>query len=230
MALNTNYKKNTQNLLGSRFLILVLMGLPFFFRQNVYSFVITYRVGQERLADTQLDAYFERYILTHPDVFDRSFDNIDKIIHVSLKITADALTFKGESTLKTDPLSTLRLGETNSEGYAAFFNAVCSYLIKRFHLASQYECRQYIAERLKNGVNLHDAVQSPYDGSSPFNKNRDIVAIVDSQTGERVFVDPTIYDQFNIVYINVAGATASPSMQSKSARISRTQRGIFQKP
>ncbi len=223
MALNKNNKNNNQNLLNPRLVILVLIGLSLFLRQDVYRLMITYRIGPERFSDTQMDAYFERYILTHPDVYDRKLDDIDKIIHVSLKVTADALSFNGVDSLRTAPLSTLRSGETNSIGYAAFFTTVCTYLIKRFHLDDQYHCVHYIAERLKGGMNLHDAIQSPYGGNSPFNKTRDVVAIVDSKTSASFYVDPTLYDQFNIVYINVAGSSSAKE-SVKAARISRSKR------
>ena len=136
--------------------------------------------------------------------------NVDRIIHVSLKVTSDALDFKGEAGLKTDPLSTLSLGETNSEGFAAFFHAVCTYLIQRYHFSDAYSCQQFIAERMKGGVNLRDAFQSPYGGDgvgTAFNKTRDVVRILEKATGRYKYVDPTIFEQFNIVDINVGGAT-----------------------
>ena len=84
-------------------LIIVIVGL--LVRQSIYHSSIGYRIGQERVTDTAIDADFERFILKHPDVYDRRLTDIDKIIHVSLKVTADVLTFNSEPTLKTAPLS-----------------------------------------------------------------------------------------------------------------------------
>ena len=224
MAIFTNFYKKNQNLLSNRFLILCLLISPFLFRQGIYRLIITYQISQERVADTQINAEFERYILTHPDVYDRQLDNIDKIIHISLKLTSDALTFKGETGLKTDPLSTLRLGETNSEGFAAFFNAVCTYLIRRYHFSDDYSCQQFIAERIKGGVNLRDAFQSPYGGDgigTAFNKTRDVVGVLEKSTGQYKYVDPTIFEQFSIVDINVAGVKTFSFSSEKSRSRSR---------
>ncbi len=231
MSKSKNFNKNNQNLPDRRFLILIILVLCLLSRQNIYRSSVVYRVVQERIADTLIDAYFERFILTHPDVYDRQFNNIDKIIHVSLKVTADALSFKGEPALKTDPLSILKLGEANSEGYAAFFNVVCSYLIRRYRFSNAYICRQYIAERTRNGVNLQDAIHT-LGGGSPFNKNRDILAITNTLTGERRFVDPVIYEQFNIVDISLSNeqyvfskpSKTLDSLRAKSRLFARSQR------
>ena len=215
MSKSKNFNKENQRLPDRRILILVILIICFLFRQNIYRSSVVYRVVQERIADTLIDAYFERFILTHPGVYDRKFNNIDNIIHVSLKVTADALNFKGEPTLKTDPHSILRVGEANSEGYASFFKVVCTYLIKRYHFSGTYTCNQFIAERTRNGINLQDAIHTP-TGGSLFNRNRDIIAIMNLQTGERRFVDPVIYEQFNIVDIIV---TNEKSVSSKRARM-----------
>ncbi len=231
MSKSKNFNKNNSNLPDRRILILILLILGFLFRQNIYRSSIVYRIGQERISDTLLDAQFERYILTHPDVYDRQFNSIDKIIHVSLKVTSDALTFNGEPTLKTDLLSILKQGETNSEGFAAFYKTVCTYLIKRYHFSKTYSCSQFIAERTRNGVNLQDAIKTPAGGSL-FNRNRDVIAITNLQTGERRFVDPVIFEQYNIVDINVSNAqhittkraTNWDSLRAKSKLFGRSQR------
>lgn len=213
MAIFKDFYKKNQNLLGNRFLIFSFILLPIIFRQGIYRSIITYRIKQERLADTQMNAQIERYILAHPDVYDRQFDNMDKIIHISLKLTADALTFMGDSNLKTDPLSCLRLGETNSEGFASFFNTVCTYLIRRYHFSNDYTCQQFISERMKGGINLQDSFQSPYGGDggigTAFNKTRDVVRILEKATGRYKYVDPTIFEQASIVYVYAEGVTSA---------------------
>lgn len=211
MALFKDFYKRNQNLLGNRFLIFSLILLPILFRQGIYRSIITYRINQERIADTQMNAQIERYILTHPDVYDRQFDNMDKIIHISLKLTSDALSFTGDPKLKTDPLSTLQIGETNSEGFAAFFNTVCTYLIHRYHFSDDYTCQQFVAERTKGGTNLQNAFQSPYGGDgvgTAFNKTRDVVRILERATGRYKYVDPAIFEQVSIVYVYATGATS----------------------
>ncbi len=209
-----------------RISLLIIVIVCLLVRQSIYHSSVEYRVGQERVTDTIMDANFERFILRHPDVYDRRLSDIDKIIHISLKVTADALTFNGEPTLKTDPLIILQLRETNSEGYATFFKTVCTYLIKRYHFSNTYTCRQYIAERTRHGMNLQDAIQG-LGGGSPFNRNRDIVAITNKLTGENRFVDPVIYEQFNIVDIHVSNAPKAPLTAKDSLELLRVKRNLF---
>ena len=229
MSKSTSYNKYNNGLPNRRIFLVIILIICCLCRQSIYHASIVYRIGQERLTDTLMDANFERFILRHPDVYDRYFNNIDKIIHVSLKVTADALSFKGELTTKTHPLSTLNLGEANSEGYAAFFKTVCTYLIRRYHFSDTYICRQYIAERTKNGENLQDAIHT-LSGSSPFNKYRDVLAIINVRTGERKFVDPVIYDQFNIVGINVSNEEKASLNVKESLDVLRAKSQLFARP
>ncbi|MBL7814516.1 MAG: hypothetical protein JNL70_05875 [Saprospiraceae bacterium] len=226
MAVFKDFYRNNQNLLNRRLLIFCLVVIPFLGRQSLYGVFVQYRVGQERVTDTQLDAPFERYILTHPDVYDRRFNDVNKIIHIALKVTADALSLKDDPSVKTAPLSTWRSGETNSEGFAAFFNTTCTYLIHRFRMDDQYQCHQFIAERMRGGMNLADAIQSPYDGKSPFNKTRDIVGIVDVKTRQARYVDPTIYEQAGIVDIQTTDGAYAPQTRS----VERLKRRSIHRP
>ena len=212
-----------------RIFLFIIVIVCLLVRQSIYHSSVEYRVGLERMTDTVMDANFEGFILRHPDVYDRRLSNIDKIIHVSLKVTADALTFNGEPTLKIDPLSILQLRETNSEGYAVFFKTVCLYLLKRYHFSDSYTCRQYIAERTRHGMNLQDAIQG-MGGGSPFNRNRDIVAITNNLTGENHFVDPVIYEQFNIVDIHVSNTPKARVTAKDSLELLRLKRKLFGKP
>ncbi len=229
MSKSKSYFQHNNVLPDRRIFLVILLIVCCLCRQRIYHASIVYRIGQQRLTDTLMDANFERFILTHPDVYDRNFSNIDKIIHVSLKVTADALSFKGEPTLKTDPLSILNVGEANSEGYATFFKIVCTYLIRRYHFSDSYICRQYIAERTKNGENLQDAIHTP-GGRSPFNKYRDILAIINIRTGERRFVDPVIYDQFNIVVINVSNEEKASLNVNQRLDIRHAKSQLFAQP
>jgi hypothetical protein len=191
---------------------------PIFFRESIYKSVITYRIERQRGFLPTMDAALENRILAHYEVKDRSLLSRDAVIHSALKITADVLTFDGNLTDKTDPLSIWQAETVNSTGFATFFTAVAQYLIQKNGLSSRYICQQYVSERRQNGTNLHDRYLSPY-GNSPFNNQRDIVAILDLKTGEKRFVDPTIFEQFSIINIQVEGEQ-TPSVSKASAQVS----------
>jgi hypothetical protein len=197
---------------------LALILSPIFFRESIYKSFITYRIERQRGFLPTIDAALENRILAHAEINDRRLISREAIIHSALKITADVLTFDGNLTDKTDPLSIWQAETVNSTGFATFFTAVAQYLIQKNGLSSRYICQQYVSERRQNGTNLHDRYLSPY-GNSPFNNQRDIVAILDLKTGEKRFVDPTIFEQFSIINIKVEGEQ-DPSVWKASAQVS----------
>ena len=197
---------------------LAILILPFLLREKLYQSVVTYRIERMRGFQPTLTPEIERAILEHREVFDRKLNSEDKIIHAALKVTADLLTFNGDSTDQIDPLSIYQSEAVNSTSFAAFFSATAQYLFLKNNLSDQYICQQYIAKRMQNGVNLSDRYRSPYGGSS-FKSERDIVAIIDRKTGEKYFVDPTLFEQTSIISIHVEGYD-TPSVSKTSAPIS----------
>lgn len=208
-----------RSLLGNRFVVkLAILFLPFLFREKLYQSLITYRIERLRGFQPTLTPVIEQAILEHPEVFDRQLNSEDKIIHAALKVTADLLTFNGDSTDLIDPLSIYQAQAVNSTSFAAFFKATTEYLLEKNKLSDQFMCQQFIAQRRQNGINLSDRYRSPYGGSA-FKPERDIVAIVDRKTGEKHFVDPVIFEQTSIVSIQVEGYD-TPSVFKTTAHIS----------
>lgn len=205
MDLIRYFSENLQSLFGNQVIVkLALVLLPFLMRERLYQSFVTYRIERARGFQPKLDASLEKVIATHSEVYDRRLPTSDKIVHAALKITADLLTFNGDSTDKTDPLSIYQAETVNSTSLASFFTATTQYLLQKNGFGERYTCQQYIAERRSNGKNLRDRYKSPYGGSG-FNLERDIVAIIDLKTGEKRFVDPTIFEQTSIVNIKVEG-------------------------
>ena len=208
-----------RSLFGNQLVVkLAILFLPFLLREKLYQSVVTYRIERMRGFQPTLTPVIEQAILAHREVFDRKLDSKDKIIHAALKVTADFLTFNGDSTDKIDPLSIYQSEAVNSTSFAAFFSATTQYLLQKNNLSDQYICQQYMAKRLQNGINLSDRYRSPYGGSS-FKSERDIVALIDRKTGEKYFVDPTLFEQTSIVSIHVEGYD-TPSVSKTSAHIS----------
>ena len=207
-----------RSLFGNQLVVkLAILFLPFLLREKLYQSVVTYRIERMRGFQPTLTPAIERAILAHREVFDRKLNSQDKIIHAALKVTADFLTFNGDSTDQIDPLSIYQSEAVNSTSFAAFFSATTQYLLLKNNLSDRYMCQQYLAKRMQNGVNLSDRYRSPY-GSS-FKPERDIVAIIDRRTGEKCFVDPTLFEQTSIVSIHVEGYD-TPSVSKTSTPIS----------
>ena len=219
MDLFKYFSEALRSLLGNGLVIkLAVLFLPFLLREKLYQSVITYRIERLRGFQPTLTPVVEQAILAHREVFDRKLDSKDKIIYAALKITADLLTFDGDSTDPIAPLSIYQSETVNSTSFAAFFSATLQYLLVKNKLSDRYTCQQYLAQRRQNGVNLSDRYRSPYGGSA-FKSERDIVAIIDRKTGEKHFVDPTLFEQTSIVGIHVEGYD-TPSVSKTSAQIS----------
>jgi hypothetical protein len=214
MDLIRYFSENLKSLFGNQLVVkLAMVLLPFLLRERLYQSFVTYRIERARGFQPRLDASLEKVIATHSEVYDRRLPTSDKIVHAALKITADVLAFNGDSTDKTDPLSIWQAQTVNSTSLASFFTATAQYLLQKNGLSDRYTCQQYISERRSNGLNLRDRYKSPYGGSA-FNQERDIVAIIDLKTGEKRFVDPTIFEQTSIVNIKVEGYD-NPSVATK---------------
>jgi hypothetical protein len=192
---------------------------PFFCRELIFQSVISYRIERQRGFSPTLDPTLENKIAAHHEVNDRRLNNRDKVVHAALKITADYLTYDGEQKDDTDPLSISRAESVNSTSFAVFFAATTQFLLQKNGLDKRYVCKQYVASRRQNGINIHDRYLSPYDGNSPFKNECDIVGIIDLQTGAKRFVDPVLYENANMVKIRVEGEKP-PSVEKASAQVS----------
>ena len=219
MHLFKSFTDFIQSIFGNQLVVkIALVFSPFFFRAQLYQSWVSYRVERARGFQLKLDPRMEKAISEHPEVYDRWLTTPDKIANAALKITADFLTFDSEDATKTDPLSIGQAEAVNGTNLAAFYTMTAQYLIQKNGVANRYTCQQYVAQRRHDGTSLHDLYISPY-GTSPFNLERDIVAIIDLKTGEKRFVDPTLYEQASITKITVEGERAASTRSA--AQVSR---------
>jgi hypothetical protein len=205
---------------GNKLLLrLALLLSPFFCRELIFKSVISYRIERQRGFSPTLDPSLQNQIAAHNEVNDRRLNNRDKVMHAALKITADYLEYDGEQKDDADPLSISRAAAVNSTSFSAFFVATAQFLLQQNGLDKRYVCKQFVASRRQNGVNIHDRYLSPYDGNSPFKSECDIVGIIDLQTGSKRFVDPVLFEKASMVKIRVEGETP-PSVEKASAQVS----------
>ena len=116
---------------------------------------------------------------------------IDELISSALDSTADRLHFTTDRS-SNDPLELPAGSGANCIGYAAVFHSVFQGLAQREGLSERYSHDQVVAQLHIGEHNLHNAF------SSPFWKDHDIVRITDKNTGDHVYVDPTLYDAIGI--------------------------------
>ena len=119
---------------------------------------------------------------------------ISDIIDESLHLAADQLAFTTEK-CETDPNKLFLSHKTNCIGYAAFFSTVCNQMIKENKLQQQWIATPHIGQLYFFGINIH-----PYF-KSKFWKDHDFVLVENKMTGERIAVDPSLYDYSGITTV-----------------------------
>ncbi len=118
-------------------------------------------------------------------------DDINGCINTALEETSCSLRFttgKAESR----PDRALVSGKANCIGYAALFKARCDACLKDSGMDKEWTVHQEVAEIHWGSFNIHLLFKSS------FWKDHDIDLIENKRTGERIFVDPTLYDTIGV--------------------------------
>lgn len=92
----------------------------------------------------------------------------------------------------SDPNLLLKSGEANCIGYAAMFNSLFNYGIKKKGLAGNYKCRHYVGKIYIAGQNVHTLF------NDPFFKDHDFNVIECRNESTRIAVDPSLYDYLGV--------------------------------
>jgi len=115
--------------------------------------------------------------------------NLDKIIAIANEITTEELNFTG-SRASNNPNHLINSKEANCIGYSAMFNSIANYLIKKNQLESKIEAHHKIGQLYFLGIDIHQFFDSAFFRDHDFNE----IEILES--GEKYYIDPTIYDYF----------------------------------
>ncbi|HFB99541.1 MAG TPA: hypothetical protein ENJ53_01935 [Phaeodactylibacter sp.] len=117
--------------------------------------------------------------------------SINEIIAISNNITKRKLYFSTSKT-SSNPNELFEKRAANCIGYASFFNAVANYLIKDQKEEKKYKANHLIGSISFLTINLHQFFDRPFFRDHDFNE------IVIIETGEKIFVDPSISDYLGI--------------------------------
>ena len=126
-----------------------------------------------------------------------SADLPDKSIGMSLivddaqHLTAERLAYKWEN-CPSNPLETVRTGVANCIGYGAFCSMACNYYFQKAGIGHIWKAKPVIGKLSLLSVDIHPCFQSS------FFKDHDFVVVENAQTGERIAVDPTLYDVMGV--------------------------------
>lgn len=113
------------------------------------------------------------------------------IVQRALDLTSQKLNFVAAKS-ESNPNQLIQNGQANCIGYAAFTATICNHLLAKHGMAARWSARPQIGQLYFLGTNVH-----PYFKSAFF-KDHDFVLIQNSQTGERLCVDPTVSDYLGV--------------------------------
>lgn len=167
----------------SFFLLLILAII--LFKGSIYRACISYKIISPRNRVLATGINFSASI-----VQDKKTLGTSEIIDWSLDTTATLLSFT-TGQCSTNGLHLLQEGgKTNCIGYSGLCALLCQANFDS--QGSPLESKPVIAQLYLFGYNIHRLFDNP------FWKDHDIVLITDTKTGERILLDPTLYDYSRI--------------------------------
>lgn len=117
--------------------------------------------------------------------------SIEDIIEISKDLTSEKLKFTFNKT-SSNPNKISTLNKANCIGYASLFNSIGNYLINKNELDTKYEFNHLVGKLDVLGHDIHTLFNSPFFKDHDFNEIKNI------ETGESLFLDPSLNDYFKI--------------------------------
>lgn len=117
------------------------------------------------------------------------------IVQCALDLTSQKLNFVAAKS-ESNPNMLIQNGQANCIGYAAFTATICNHLFAKHGMATYWSARPQVGQLYLLGTNVH-----PYFKSAFF-KDHDFVLIQNSQTGERLCVDPSVSDYLGVDFVS----------------------------
>lgn len=162
----------------------VLLLFLFIFRGGVYRCLVEYvEVGQRTdipITNRHLMDLIEQRSQNKPS-------NAEQLMSVAMDITCDHLQFTFAQT-PSDPNTLVETHQANCVGYSAMFQSVVQYIIHKYQLEQQWQCKHLIGKLYVCGVDIHPCFDTP------FFKDHDFNLIKNLQTGQTLYADPSTGD------------------------------------
>ena len=159
-------------------IILVFLLKGFLYRSTVHYDEVGER-GLITLTDAKLIAEIQKEV-AGKDL------NFDEIVEISSKITNENLKFTIDKA-SSDPNELIKTGKANCVGYSALFNSIANHII--IHQSKDNIKAKHLVGKLDFlGVDIHQFFKSS------FFKDHDFNSIENIETGEAIYIDPTVSD------------------------------------
>lgn len=117
--------------------------------------------------------------------------SMDEIIEIARTKTNENVAFTTEKSSK-NPNEVLKTGSANCIGYAALFNSILNYFIKKQQLEHKFKANHVFGKVYFLGIDLHQFFDTP------FLKDHDYNEIVNLKTSKKYYIDLTVSDYLRI--------------------------------
>lgn len=180
--------------------LMIVLVILFLFRGWIYRQIVAYQpVGDRR--EYQAENVLLKDLLTKKDAefFSNSttgFAGVRQIIEAAQDMTAEKLAFEW-APCPADPNEMISTGKANCIGYAAFCALICNHFFEKAGLNDQWKAHPEIGKLYVFGVDVH-----PYFHSAFF-KDHDFVVVENRITGERIAIDPSVYDMTGVKRVSL---------------------------
>jgi len=191
---NLNYLKS--KMMKWKKLILALIGIVvilFLSRNWLFNVSTQYQsIGQRDLivlSDQNLIREIELWKSSKESI------RIDEAVGFALKLTARKLKFSTRSGLNSNPNKIPDSGESNCVGYSKLFNSVATYIFVNTTNLKNCKSTHLVGKISFMGIDLHGLTDKPFWSDHDYNR------VINTETREEYFVDPSVFDYLRINYI-----------------------------
>ncbi len=174
--------------------LLALTILTFLLRNWLFWQLFSYQVVGNRPSYPIENPALRTYI--ESELPENSAKSPRVLIKKALQLSARQLHFTATRN-HNDPNLLIDSYSAHCVGYAAFTTTVCNELLQHYQLATEWKAEARVGQIHFLGINVH-----PYFNSAFF-KDHDFVVVKNQKTGEKLAVDPTVYDYLGVVFIRM---------------------------
>ena len=151
--------------------------------------LLQYKILRERksipLTDDSLKHEVDRWLATSHEF------SIDSLADFLLDVSKEKLAFTFDK-CSSDPNQLRKDPKANCVGYAAFFNSLMNYALRKKKLSNEYSCKHYVGKIYFDGSNVNAWF------NDPFFRDHDFDVIHCIKTREDIAVDPSLFDYLGI--------------------------------
>jgi len=171
--------------------VFIFLLIIFCFKGIIYRLCINYTIINTRttivLSDIDLQNEVDNKIR-------KKKLTINDIIKLTNTLTSNHLKFTFNKTSSNSNIVS-KNKKANCIGYAALFNSIGNYILKKQQLTNTYKFTHVVGKLDFLGFDIHQLINNPFFKDHDFNKVENL------KTGKTYFIDPSLTDYFYIDFV-----------------------------